>query len=210
LGGTCYPVAAKTVKNRGALYEKGRERDEEVFKEDIRLSNSELQTVVGYLAGTDLGNTDLDSKGRAFETFMTGFFRGEFGQYFTPRNIVKFIVDALPITHDSVVIDTSCGSGGFLLHALDKVRREADKMADDGYFSKKSVQHHRHWHDFAENNLFGIEISEGIARTAKMNNIDPQAWMADVLACLPSMTVSRVHELLPWNWKAEVEAVKAA
>ena len=46
--------------------------------------------------------------------------------------------------------------------------------------------------------------------TAKMNNIDPQAWMADVLACLPSMTVSRVHELLPWNWKAEVEAVKAA
>jgi hypothetical protein len=31
-----------------------------------------------------------------------------------------------------------------------------------------------------------------------------------VLACLPSMTVSRVHELLPWNWKAEVEAVKAA
>jgi hypothetical protein len=46
--------------------------------------------------------------------------------------------------------------------------------------------------------------------TAKMNDIDPQAWMADVLARLPSMTVLRVHELLPWNWKAEVEAVKAA
>ncbi|WP_162652143.1 N-6 DNA methylase [Lentilitoribacter sp. Alg239-R112] len=164
------------------LYEKGRERDEEVFKEDIRLSNSELQTVVGYLAGTDLGNTDLDSKGRAFETFMTGFFRGEFGQYFTPRNIVKFIVDALPITHDSVVIDTSCGSGGFLLHALDKVRREADKMAEDGYFGPKSVQHHKHWHDFAENNLFGIEISEGIARTAKMNMIIHDDGHTNVIA----------------------------
>lgn len=165
-----------------ALYQKGREKDPEVFKDDIRLSNSELQTVVGYLAGTNLGKTDLDSKGRAFETFMTGFFRGEFGQYFTPRNIVKFIVDALPINHESVVIDTSCGSGGFLLHALDKVRREADRMAEEGYFEQASVQHHKHWHDFAENNLFGIEISEGIARTAKMNMIIHDDGHTNVIA----------------------------
>ena len=38
--------------------------------------------------------------------------------------------------------------------------------------------------------------------TAKMNDIDPQAWLADVLARLPDLPVSRVHELLPWNWKA--------
>lgn len=41
--------------------------------------------------------------------------------------------------------------------------------------------------------------------TAKMNDIDPQAWMADVLARLPDMPVSRVHELLPWNWKVTTE-----
>ena len=46
--------------------------------------------------------------------------------------------------------------------------------------------------------------------SAKMNDIDPQAWMADVLARLPNITVSRVHELLPWHWKAKVEAIKAA
>lgn len=46
--------------------------------------------------------------------------------------------------------------------------------------------------------------------TCKMNDIDPQAWMADVLARLPDITVSRLPELLPWNWKAEQEAVKAA
>ena len=154
-----------------AIYEQGRAKDKEVFQDDIRLSNAELQTVVGYLADTNLSDTDLDSKGRAFETFMTGFFRGEFGQYFTPRNIVKFIVDALPITNESVVIDTSCGSGGFLLHALDKVRRQADAKADEGYFTRKDLKHWQHWHDFAENNLYGIEISEGIARTAKMNMI---------------------------------------
>ena len=46
--------------------------------------------------------------------------------------------------------------------------------------------------------------------SCKMNDIDPQAWMADVLARLPDITVSRLPELLPWNWKAERQAVKAA
>jgi hypothetical protein len=45
--------------------------------------------------------------------------------------------------------------------------------------------------------------------TAKMNDIDPQAWLADVLKRLPDMPVSRVHELLPWNWKTTAEKVKA-
>ena len=160
-----------------SLYQNGRTKDPEVFKEDIRLSNAELQTVVGYLAGTNLHATDLDSKGRAFETFMTGFFRGEFGQYFTPRKIVQFIVDALPITNENVVLDTSCGSGGFLLHALDKVRKQAD-----GYYDRDSKEHWQYWHDFAECNLFGIEISEGIARTAKMNMIIHDDGHTNVIA----------------------------
>lgn len=168
------------------LYLEGRKKDEEVFKEDIRLSNAELQTVVGYLAATNLSETDLDSKGRAFETFMTGFFRGEFGQYFTPRKIVQFIVDALPITNESVVLDSSCGSGGFLLHALDKVRKQADQKAKDGYFDPTTPKgykaHFDFWHDFAEHNLFGIEISEGIARTAKMNMIIHDDGHTNVIA----------------------------
>jgi transposase len=46
--------------------------------------------------------------------------------------------------------------------------------------------------------------------TAKMNDIDPQAWMADVLARLPDMPVSRLPELLPWNWKAAIELRRIA
>lgn len=149
-----------------ALYEEGRKKDSEVFKDDIRLSPERLRTVVGYLESVNLGETDLDSKGRAFETFMGSFFRGDFGQFFTPRQIVKFIIDVLPISHDSLVLDTSCGSGGFLLHALDKVRKQADE-----FYKQNPVAHYKHWHDFAEKNLFGIEINEQIARVAKMNMI---------------------------------------
>ncbi|CAA6814154.1 MAG: Type I restriction-modification system, DNA-methyltransferase subunit M (EC / Type I restriction-modification system, specificity subunit S (EC [uncultured Sulfurovum sp.] len=149
-----------------ALYAEGKSKDPEVFKDGIRLNASKVKTVVGYLESVNLSETDLDSKGKAFETFMGSYFRGDFGQFFTPRNIVKFIVSVLPITHESKVLDSSCGSGGFLLYALDKVRKEASEYYDEG-----SRQHWTHWHDFAERQLFGIEINEQIARTAKMNMI---------------------------------------
>ena len=155
-----------------ALYEEGREKDKEVFRDDIRLTPEKIRTVVGYLESVNLSETDLDSKGRAFETFMGSFFRGSFGQYFTPREIVKFIVDVLPITNDSKVLDTSCGSGGFLLYALNKVRNQATEYYPN--YKTDSRQYARwfpYWHDFAEKNLFGIEINEQISRAAKMNMI---------------------------------------
>ncbi len=159
-------ISKELFKRIEALYNEGKKKDPEVFKDDIRLDHTKVKTVVSYLEDINLSETDLDSKGKAFETFMGSYFRGDFGQFFTPRNIVKFIVNVLPITHDSRVIDTSCGSGGFLLYALDKVRKEASEYYEDG-----SAKHHRHWHDFAEKKLFGIEINEQISRTAKMNMI---------------------------------------
>lgn len=171
---------AERVKN---IYKAGRNFDKEVFKDNIRLSDSRIRTITNYLQEINLSDTDLDSKGRAFETFMGNFFRGEFGQYFTPRPIVQFIVEALPIKNTSYVLDTSCGSGGFLLHALDKVRRKAEIEFPD---YKTDVEEHtawkEFWHNFAENNLFGIEINEQIARTAKMNMIIHDDGHTNVIA----------------------------
>lgn len=159
-------ITIDLAKRIFALYEEGRNRDKEVFKDNIRLTPQRIRTVVSYLQGANLSKTDLDSKGKAFETFMGSYFRGDFGQYFTPRNIVKFIVDVLPIDNNSKVLDTSCGSGGFLLYALDKVRKQAGEYYDEG-----TVDHYNYWHEFATKKLFGIEINEQIARTAKMNMI---------------------------------------
>ncbi len=176
--------ANEELSNRiKALYDEGRKKDPEVFKDNIRLTPEKVRTVVGYLEGINLGKTDLDSKGRAFETFMGSFFWGDFGQYFTPRAIVKFIVDVLPINHESLVLDTSCGSGGFLLHALDKVRKEANEYYPDYKTDPdESKQHYTHWHEFAANNLFGIEINEQIARVAKMNMIIHDDGHTNVIA----------------------------
>lgn len=155
-----------------SLYEEGRKKDPEVFRDNIRLTPEKIRTVVGYLEKVNLGETDLDAKGRAFETFMHSYFKGNFGQYFTPRPIVNFITKVLPITNESKVLDTSCGSGGFLLYALNKVRKQADKLYPDYKTdTRKFDRHKKYWHDFAEKRLFGIEINEQISRAAKMNMI---------------------------------------
>lgn len=150
------------------LYEQGRKAAPEVFKDDIKLDKHKIYTVVKYLQDINLSKTDLDSKGLAFQKFMGGFFRGDFGQFFTPNEIVNFIVNSIGIKKDWKILDTSCGSGGFLLHALKAVRDEANSLYEDelGSASWKS-----YWHDFAEKHLYGIEINEQISRVAKMNMI---------------------------------------
>ncbi|NQU54439.1 MAG: restriction endonuclease subunit M [Bacteroidetes bacterium] len=167
------------LKRIKKIYAIGEKDAPEVFKDGISLTAQETLTIVKYFQRINLNKTDLDSKGKAFETFMGSYFRGEFGQYFTPRPIVKFIVDSLPINHKSRVLDTSCGSGGFLLYALDKVREQANEYYDP---IKDEKDHYTYWHDFAEKNLFGIEINDQIARTAKMNMIIHDDGHTNVIA----------------------------
>ena len=150
------------------LYEHGRKKDPEVFKDDIKLDKHKIYTVVQYLQDINLSKTDLDAKGLAFQSFMGEFFRGDFGQFFTPKPIVEFIVTAIGVNKDWKILDTSCGSGGFLLHALKTVRDDANEIFSDeiGCASWRD-----YWHVFAEKHLFGIEINEQISRVAKMNMI---------------------------------------
>ena len=158
--------AESVYKRINNIYEEAREKDPEIFKENLKVEPEELYTVVEHLQGLSLNKTDLDTKGVAFEQFMEDFFKGKSGQYFTPREIVNFAIKMMDIKNDDLVLDPACGSGGFLLHALDKVRNDAEE-----YFGSDEAEKYRYWHNFAANNLFGIEINDSIARVAKMNMI---------------------------------------
>lgn len=147
------------------IYKEGKSQDPNVFSEDIKLSDDIIYKTVEHLQSININKTDLDSKGVAFERFMGDFFKGKMGQYFTPRNIVDFCVKMLFIKQNERVIDPACGSGGFLLHAMDLIRKEAESNYDD------ENEIFSYWHDFASKNLFGIEINEQIARVCKMNMI---------------------------------------
>jgi type I restriction enzyme M protein len=148
------------------LYREEQKRDPDVFTETIKVSDGALRSIVSHLEGINLSKTDLDTKGLAFEQFMDSFFKGDFGQYFTPREVVEFIVAMVRPQESEIVLDPSCGSGGFLLHALEAVRADAGV-----YFEEGTEEHYRYWHRFAERNLYGIEINDEITRVAKMNMI---------------------------------------
>ena len=155
-----------------SLYETQKEKDPAVFTETIKIDDLTLRTVVSHLESINLNKTDLDTKGVAFEQFMDGFFKGDFGQYFTPRELIDFAVSMLRPKADDLVLDPCCGSGGFLLHALDFVRREAARdYPDHETDADEREAYRRIWHSFAQKRLFGIEINEEIARVAKMNMI---------------------------------------
>jgi type I restriction enzyme M protein len=149
------------------LYAAHQKRDPTVFTDTIRIDDATLRAIVSHLEPINLSATDLDVKGVAFEQFMDGFFKGDFGQYFTPRPIIEFAVAMMEPTSDDRVLDPAVGSGGFLLYALDAVRREATEYHHDVH----SAEHFKHWHDFAVKQLFGIEINDEICRVAKMNMI---------------------------------------
>jgi type I restriction enzyme M protein len=155
-----------------ALYDAEREADPTVFEGKINIEPPILAQCVEHLQGISLDRTELDTKGVAFEEFMGGFFKGDFGQYFTPRELIAFAVEVLNPERKNLVLDPACGSGGFLLYALDHVRREANRrFPQHREDPRQSREHFTYWHDFAEKNLFGIEINEELARVAKMNMI---------------------------------------
>jgi type I restriction enzyme M protein len=161
-------LAARIYK----LYAAEQELEPDVFTDKINIEPAILAQCVEHLEGISLDRTELDTKGVAFEEFMGGFFKGDFGQYFTPRELIAFAVEVLDPKRKDFVLDPACGSGGFLLYALDHVRREADRRFPERRTDpKQHTNHYTYWHDFAEKNLFGIEINEELARVAKMNMI---------------------------------------
>jgi len=154
------------------LYANEQEKEPGVFTDKINIDPPVIAQVVEHLEALSLDRTELDTKGVAFEEFMGGFFKGDFGQYFTPRELIAFSIELLNPERKHLVLDPACGSGGFLLYALDHIRREANRRYPDCKTNAgQGISHYKHWHDFAEHNLFGIEINEELARVAKMNMI---------------------------------------
>jgi len=165
-------TAAELASRIHKLYDAEKAREPDVFTDRINVDPPILAQCVEHLEGISLDRTELDTKGVAFEEFMGSFFKGDFGQYFTPRELIAFAVEVLDPERKHLILDPACGSGGFLLYALDHVRREADRRFPKHQSDpRQSRDHFAYWHDFAEKKLFGIEVNDELARVAKMNMI---------------------------------------
>lgn len=109
-------------------------RADDLFAEADRLEISEatFRRIVQKLERFDLSKTGDDIKGLAFERFLGTTFRGELGQFFTPRPIVDFMIDLLDPQEGELICDPAAGSGGFLIRAFEHIRaRIAAEIQDE-------------------------------------------------------------------------------
>lgn len=156
---------ATEVANRvRSLYQQARRSDPSVFTdENIDLPDDKIRDVVQVIQGVGLTRMSVDGLGHAFEQFFGAIFRGGLGQYFTRRELVRFMVAMVEVTDRDFVIDPTAGSGGFLLEALLQVWH----YIDTNYAGQPDEA--RMKLDFAHKQLFGIEINEILGRVCQTN-----------------------------------------
>lgn len=104
-------------------------KDDDLFEptEILRVRENSFEAIVKELQIYNLSTTSDDVKGIAFEQFLGRTFRGELGQFFTPRTIVDFMVDVLDPQEGEIICDPCCGSGGFLIKAFEFVRAKIEE-----------------------------------------------------------------------------------
>lgn len=103
-------------------------KDDRLFddKDEINIRENSFIQILEKLETFNLSDTQDDVKGIAFEEFLGTTFRGELGQFFTPRTIVDFMTEILDPQEGEVIYDPTCGSGGFLIKAFEYVREKIE------------------------------------------------------------------------------------
>ena len=126
----------------------------------LELGSHTVKNIVRELEGYSFIETREDVLGVAFETFLRGTMTGrELGEFFTPREVVDFMVKVVAPSIDERVLDPACGSGGFLLHSFSSI---ATSLSTDPRRDQKIAQ-------YIENCLWGVDINEYLVQLCKIN-----------------------------------------
>ena len=155
----------KVAERIKALFEKVRTEYQDVFEEDekLLLDAKSIAYVVSQIQNYSLLKTDKDAVGDAFEVFIGPALRGEKGQFFTPRNVVRLCVKMLDLKPNEKVIDPACGSGGFLIVALEHVWKKIEekyKHLPEGKIGSLKTE-------VASKNFYGIDKEFDLAKVSK-------------------------------------------
>lgn len=139
--------------------------DDGVFEENekILIDPKSVAYVVGELEQYSLMKTDKDVVGTAFEVFAESKFVGEKGEFFTPREVVKMCVRMIDPKPREKIFDPACGSGGFLIYALEHIWKEMEN--DPHYKGSPDLQDEKK--DIARKYFAGIDKEIDLVKIAK-------------------------------------------
>lgn len=163
------------------LFEEAKQEWSDVFEraDKIKLSPEHLSVCVGELQDVRLFGSNLRIIDEAFEYLLPDVAKGKKGQYFTPRVVIDMCVQMLNPQKKEYVVDTACGSAGFLVHTMQYVWKglETDETRKE----------------YAGRYLFGIDFDEkstkisraimliagdGKSHIYKTSSLDAREWPA--------------------------------
>jgi len=175
------PDGQLTVKKRiNAIFDRVKKKHPRIFdhNDEIILKPRSLAYIISELQKYSLLSTNIDIKGKAYEELVGANLRGDRGEFFTPRNVMHMAVEMLAPTSSERVLDPACGTGGFLVVAMNEVISELGER-----FEKELGTTRSRWSDnekrvfqqkiaeIAQANFFGFDLNPDLVKATKMNMV---------------------------------------
>jgi type I restriction enzyme M protein len=152
----------------------------EVLADPIKLKQGATYlSIVKKLSSVSFQDCEYDTKGASFEYFVRATLKGKkLGQYFTPRSLVKLMLrlgkykqieNSLMAGEPFKVLDPACGTGGFLVYAMNMAINDVEIKEKNGEIhptlASKIIE------NLKKETFYGIDANEGVACSAKMNMV---------------------------------------
>lgn len=149
-----------------------------IFKSNERLemNGATLAYVVSEMQQYSLLDSSVDVKGVAYEEVVGSNLRGDRGEFFTPRNACRMAVDMINPQPDEIVLDPACGTGGFLVMAMNHVLAAIDekhrsRWPKRGPSTEQQAEWFRARHEYLSQYMYGLDLNPNLVRAAKMNMV---------------------------------------
>jgi type I restriction enzyme M protein len=192
--------------------------------EAIGLNPQVLAYLVAQLQMYSLLESDVDVKGHAYEEIVGANLRGDRGEFFTPRNICNMAVAMLDPDENQSILDPACGTGGFLIaamnHVIEKIRLGEEKRWAKNVERAETTTRQRVAR-FAAKYIVGIDFNPNLVKASKMNMVmnndgagglyqanalaSPATWESELRARRLIGTVDRLFTNPPFGSKIPVD-----
>jgi type I restriction enzyme M protein len=159
----------------GKIFEAVKARYPAIFDkaDEIKLNPRSLAYIVGELQRYSFLDTNIDVKGKAYEELVGANLRGDRGEFFTPRNMQHMAIRMLDIKDDERMLDPACGTGGFLVIAMNEIIRRLRTEVERSGTSSAGIRAalSEKIHEIAKQSFFGIDINPDLVKATKMNMV---------------------------------------
>lgn len=201
-----YKDGQASVFNRiSKIFQEVKKKHSQIFdkNDEIKLTPRTLTYLVAELQRYALLSTDIDIKGKAYEELVGANLRGDRGEFFTPRNVMHMVVDMINPQNNEKVLDSSCGTGGFLVTSMNTVIKRLTKQLEEQYGDKEtwSADVQKVFNDTisdnAKENFYGFDINPDLVKATKMNMVMNNDGSGNIL---------KLNSLLPpqeWDEKTK-------